>query len=267
MNTQELIQQHLAKPIEKGDLVYVRGLGSQNKQAFTGVAEVTQVRKGEFQIIEHKSPKWYPLSDAKPYTNNIGVNPFPETRDRVQNVTFTLESILFNLGITREKEEKYTTKSGITIKNLNWNPFVLNSQGEKVYYQRDFVWPVENNQLLLESIYQNIDCGKILIRKRSWEEVEKQGEEAAFNDIVDGKQRLNAMSKFIYNEYPDSNGNYYQDLSVEAQRRLLNHQLFSYSELPEDIPDNQVLEQFLKLNFCGVPQSKEHIEFVKSIRL
>jgi hypothetical protein len=33
----------------------------------------------------------------------------------------------------------------------------------------------------------------------------------------------------------------------------------------EDSLDKDVIYQFLKLNFAGVPQSKEHIGFVKNI--
>ena len=60
-------------------------------------------------------------------------------------------------------------------------------------------------------------------------------------------------------------GNYHKDLSDQAQRRLLNHQLFSYAELPENTPDVEILRQFLRLNFSGVPQSQEHLEYVKSL--
>ncbi len=153
--------------------------------------------------------------------------------------------------------------------NCNWNPYIYGKDCSKYYYQRPFVWSVEDNQLLIESIYQGIDCGKILVRKHSWKSIEKKannGEtELSFKDIVDGKQRLNAVKGFLLNEYPDLRGNYFNDLSFVAQNKITNNQLFSYSEMGEDVNDETVLKQFLKLNFAGVPQSKEHIEFVKSL--
>lgn len=90
--------------------------------------------------------------------------------------------------------------------------------------------------------------------------------ELSFNDIVDGKQRLNAARNFILGKYPDANGNYFADLSSYSQYKFTEHQLFTYAEMPEGTKDEDVLHQFLKLNFAGVPQSKEHIEFVKSLQ-
>jgi len=107
-----------------------------------------------------------------------------------------------------------------------------------------------------------------LIRNRGWkelEELQKGGHELAWRDVIDGKQRINAIKTFIDGDFPDLHGNYYDDLSEEAQRKLTNNQLFSYSELPENTPDVDVLRQFLRLNFSGVPQSEEHINFVKQL--
>ncbi len=95
--------------------------------------------------------------------------------------------------------------------------------------------------------------------------MKEQGHELAWLDVVDGKQRINAIIDFINNKFPDSYGNYYQDFSKSAQHKFTNHQLFSYSELPENIEDEYVLKQFLRLNFSGVPQSKEHLDYVKSL--
>lgn len=205
----------------------------------------------------------------------IGANPFETRHDHIRMVAYTLESILFGLDITGEKTEtregigaRYKVQ-GILVPECNWNPFVYDKEGKKNYYQRDFVWTVQDKQLLLESIYQGIDCGKILVRKRGFEELEamaKRGEtELYFHDIVDGKQRLNAIRGFLMGEFTDMHGNYYGDLSYQAQHKLTDHQLFSYAEMPENSKDEDVIYQFLKLNFAGVPQSKEHIEYVKEI--
>ena len=59
--------------------------------------------------------------------------------------------------------------------------------------------------------------------------------------------------------------NYFGDLSNYSQHKFTSHHLFSYAELPDNSKDIDIINQFLKLNFCGIPQSKEHIEFVKSI--
>lgn len=200
---------------------------------------------------------------------NVGANPFDESFDHIRSVAFTLDSILFAVGALGDGDKKYDIK-GVSIKKADWNPFIYDKNGKKQFYQRGFVWSVDDKRLLIESIYQNIDCGKILVRKKSFDELEalvKKGEkELAFNDIVDGKQRLNAVTCFIKGEFADLQGNYFGDLSDVAQRKLTGHQLFSYAEMPENTKDQDVIKQFLKLNFSGVPQSKEHIEFVKSLQ-
>lgn len=204
---------------------------------------------------------------------NIGANPFNQKFDSIRTVNFTFESILFTLNVLGDKHDHMGRDgykmSGKPVLDLNWNPYVYNKNGEKEYYQRDFCWTLQDKQLLIDSIYAGIDCGKILVRKRSWSELEamaKNGEtELSFNDLVDGKQRLDAIRGFIMGEYTDSQGNYYSDLSLEAQHEFTNHQLFSYAEMPENTTDEEVIYQFLKMNFTGVPQSQEHLDFVKDI--
>lgn len=268
MKKDKLIEEYLAKPILKGEDVLVKGFGSQNKQRW-GITKVVEVLNDGAISVKNHSVERVEKENWKKWLGEVGADPFPKRRDRIENLNFTLDSVLFTLGLGKEpkEEDRYEVK-GIPVKNCNFNPFVY-VNGKKEYYQRPLVWELEDKQLLLESIYNNIDCGKILVRRRGWKELEllvEKGETKLFwYDVVDGKQRLNAIDEFVKDGFPDNFGNYHSDLSEQAQRRLLNHQLFSYSQLPEDSMDEDVLEQFLKLNFCGIPQSKEHIEFVKSL--
>jgi len=201
---------------------------------------------------------------------SIGANPFDESMNDIRPVAFSFDSIMFNLDVMGNDSTRNKYKIGeVLIKRANWNPYVYLADGTKKFYQRPLVWTLEDKQNLVESIYQNIDCGKILIRKRSFKELEAMGAkgetELAFNDIVDGKQRLDAVRGFIAGEYADMHGNYFADLSYKSQHKLTGHQLFSYAEMPENTPDDAVLKQFLKLNFAGVPQSTEHIEYIRSL--
>jgi len=91
--------------------------------------------------------------------------------------------------------------------------------------------------------------------------------ELYFSDVIDGKQRLNAIHEFVNNKFCDSVGNYYEQFSKKAQHLFLDHQLFAYGEIDSRrvSSDEDILTQFLKVNFAGVPQSLEHIEYVKSL--
>lgn len=260
MTKQQKIEEYLKEPIKIGDLIQIKGFGSRDLNRW-GSTTVTDVIDGKPYIQEYKT-KTEVTSEWRKSTFNVGVNPFPKNVDRIHNINYPLESVLFQLF----KEDKYDIE-GTHILASNFNPYVF-VDGEKKYYQRPLVWTLKDKQLLIESIYNGVDCGKVLVRNRGWEELrelQKGGHELAWKDIVDGKQRLNAIKSFLENTYPDINGNYYQDLSEYAKHKLTEHQLISYAELPENTKDEEVLRQFLKLNFAGIPQSEEHINYIKSL--
>lgn len=260
MTKQEKIDAFLQEPLEIGNHILVKGYGSQDKESW-GIVKVADVIEGKPYIEQHRNIREV-TEEWEKWTGEIGVDPFDKFSDRIQNINFSLDSIIHQLF----KENKYDIE-GTPIKASNDNPFVF-IDGKKKYYQRPLCWSLKDKQLLLESLYNGVDCGKILVRNRGWKELEKlqkEGHELAWKDIVDGKQKLNAVKTFIDGEYCDLSGNYYEDLSDQAQRKLTNNQLISYSELPEDTEDEVVLRQFLRLNFTGVAQSQEHLDFVKSL--
>ena len=254
---QQLIQEYLEEPLKIGEHIKIKGHGSKDKNRW-GIAKVVDIIDG-IPYIGDRQPV---TEEWKKWTGEIGADPFDKSFDRIQSINFQLESILFQLF----KEDKYDIE-GTPISASNFNPFVF-VNGEKKYYQRPLCWSLKDKQLLLESIYNNVDCGKIVVRNRGWEELrklQKEGHELAWKDVVDGKQKLHAIKSFMDGEYPDLHGNYFEDLSDKAQRRLTNNQLISYSELPEKTTDEEVLKQFLRLNFAGVPQSQEHLDYIKSL--
>jgi hypothetical protein len=151
-------------------------------------------------------------------------------------------------------------------KVLNWNPHITDDLGVKHYYQRPFVWTLINKIDLIDSIYNRLECGKIVVRRNDFNKVnnDKSGEQALY-DIVDGKQRLDALRGFVSNEFPDRNGHFFREFDIRAQRMFKHQMSFSYCEMHEEVTDEQVLIQFIKVNVAGVPQSEEHIQYVKSL--
>ena len=257
---QQLIQEYLEEPLKIGEHIEIKGHGSKDKNRW-GIAKVVDIIEG-IPYIESTRDKQQVTEEWKKWTGGVGADPFDKSFEKIQNINFQLESILFQMF----KDDKYDIE-GTPISASNSNPFVF-VNGEKKYYQRPLCWSLKDKQLLLESIYNSVDCGKIVVRNRGWEELgklQKEGHELAWKDVVDGKQKLHAIKSFIDGEYPDLHGNYFEDLSDQAQRRLTNNQLISYSELPEKTTDEEVLKQFLRLNFSGVPQSQEHLDYIKSL--
>lgn len=201
----------------------------------------------------------------------IGANPFTEEEwhRRIRTNNFSLECIILKFF----KEDTYieTRKDGskYTLDLLNWNPYVYNKEGNREYYQRDFVWTTKDKQLFIDSIYNRLNCGQILVRKRSEKWLRKEaenGEDVVYEwDIVDGKQRLHTIYEFINNKFPDSYGNYWNDLSDYARFEFEDSMSLTYAEMAEESTDEDVIKAFLGVNFTGVPMSKEHIDYVKEI--
>lgn len=266
MTKEQKIEAYLKEPIKVGDPVNVRGLNHHRPNDFCDYFLVKDVDEdGSIYIDKYGGSEKIEKKDYKKSTRLVGVDPFPKNtwNSRLQIINFNLYSILHKLGL--EKRKRY-----LDADEVNWDPIVLDKDGNEVKYQRDFCWSLKDKQLLIESVYNNIDIGKIVIRNRSFEYVrnrKEKGKEVAFHDIVDGKQRLNALLGFVKGEFEDLHGNRFEDLSEKAQDQFFNFQSVAYGELGEQASDEDVKAVFLGVNFAGVPMSKEHVEFVKSINL
>jgi uncharacterized protein with ParB-like and HNH nuclease domain len=80
-------------------------------------------------------------------------------------------------------------------------------------------------------------------------------------EIIDGKQRINAICSFMRNEFSVHNY-YYKDMEgfnrSSVLGRLKVNMYYSYSDSP--ISDIQKIKLFQLINFAGVPQEKKHLE-------
>lgn len=215
------------------------------------------------------------ITNITKYTHNIGNNPFKNIGfwRKLNKIQYDLFGILSRCGIKAKGEKSFWDKyviNGHAIEEYNDNPFIIDKNGIKQYYQRDYVWSLEDEQNLIESIYNGLDCGKIVLRKRSWEYVEDKAnsddtEGLAFYDVVDGKQRIHTLKRFLNDEFADLNGYYFSDLSERAKIHFESSESLTYLELGEEATDEDVLKTFLMINFAGKPMSKEHLDYVKDI--
>ena len=120
------------------------------------------------------------------------------------------------------------------------------------YYQRDYVWNIKDKENLIDSIFNNIDIGKFAFIKRSYSE-------DILYEILDGKQRLNALIEFYENKFTYK-GYYYNDLSIKDRRAFKNFAI-SVGEL-KNLSKADILKCFIKLNTSGKVMDKEHIDKV-----
>lgn len=205
--------------------------------------------------------------------DNIGANPFHEHSwiSSLKPIATSLASIMSYININMHdtsKTDKPETINGVEIKEVNFNPFVVINE-RKIHYQRPFCWTLKDKQKLIESIYESVHCGNIVMRGRSWNSLNdliSQGEkDVAFWDIVDGKQRLDALISFINDGFTDMHGNYYSDLSDFAQRRFRNSTSLSLILLEEEMTDEDVINIFLHVNCSGKQMSEEHLNKIKEM--
>lgn len=249
---EKLIAETLARPYQVGDLV---STGDPKKD----LAKILEINGDTFLVVEpyrRNSPYKINRKDIKGYSiPHIGAYPMKENY-KLKEMPNSIGSIVAMVNNLIEKKfEK--------IKELNFDPTVT-INGEKQHYQRGHVWTLQQKQDLIDSLYYNIDCGKIVLKENEVDAIYK-AEEGFFYDVVDGKQRLTAIHGFVNDEYPDSMGNYFSDFSIVAQRKFSSLQNIKVMCLDVSATDKEILEQFLATNFAGVPQSSEHINFVKEL--
>ena len=117
-------------------------------------------------------------------------------------------------------------------------------------YQRDYVWTDSDRHKLLTSMFNGQDIGKFVLLDYNWPRTEIE--------ILDGKQRLDAIIQFITSQY-DYNGYYWHNLSMMDRYRFEDLRV-QYVELNGNrLTEIDKIQIFLDVNVAGVPQSEEHI--------
>lgn len=130
-------------------------------------------------------------------------------------------------------------------------------------YQRPYVWKKKQQQEFLETLLAGFPVGSIAIAKHTnWLAVD-----GPWLEVVDGKQRLMTLQKFIRSEIPFLlNGKelYWDELN-RSERGSFNRPYMPLLTLVESSP-KEILEYFIAVNFKGVPQSNKHKAAVMAMR-
>lgn len=121
-------------------------------------------------------------------------------------------------------------------------------------YQRDYVWGVEDEEALIDSIFHNIDIGKFVFVRLPYSST------GYGYEILDGKQRLKAITDFYENRLAYK-GLYYKDLNPAEKNHFRDYNV-SYGELAEPT-DEQKLKTFILLNTRGKAMTKEEMDHAK----
>lgn len=119
-------------------------------------------------------------------------------------------------------------------------------------YQRNDPWSEKNKTRLIDSIFHNYFIPPIIISN---------------NQVIDGKQRIQAISKFknnnLYYFSSQSNKIYFKDLQNGDQSKFLNFEI-NYVEL-ENLNDEEIRDTFLRINETSIKLNKDETRMAKCI--
>ena len=111
-------------------------------------------------------------------------------------------------------------------------------------YQRKLVWGIEEKEKFIDSILQGFPIPMIIVANHT-----KSNGESAF-EVLDGMQRLNAITSFIEGEFP-VNGKYYNLESV-AQTKVCKEEghLFQKEPILENNLCSRILDYPVPFSVC-----------------
>ena len=124
-------------------------------------------------------------------------------------------------------------------------------------YQRDLVWSEEQEQSLLDSIFNDNDIGKF-----SFIHIPYDANIRERYEILDGKQRLNTIIKFNEGRIKYKGKTIFEMHPFD--RYYFESKSISVGET-QNVTRKQVYEHFIKLNTSGIPMASEHINKVKQL--
>lgn len=131
-------------------------------------------------------------------------------------------------------------------------------------YQRDYVWTHNEQQAFLSTLLAGYPVGSVAIVKHDdWDR-----SDGPWLEVVDGKQRLMTLDKFVNNEIgftmPDGKFLIWDELSGPEKLAFGRPYLPMITLHTSD--KKVILDFFIGVNFTGVPQSNKHKERVLEMR-
>lgn len=115
-------------------------------------------------------------------------------------------------------------------------------------YQRNSVWNEKAKSYLIDTIIRGLPIPPIFMRQKIDVTSKK-----TYREIIDGQQRLRAITEYIQNKFPISKshnelygGKYYEDLDEETKEQILEYDLFV--EVISEREDPVIYDMFARLN-------------------
>lgn len=126
-------------------------------------------------------------------------------------------------------------------------------------YQRNSVWNEKAKSYLIDTIIRGLPIPPIFMRQQIDVATKK-----TYREIIDGQQRLRAITEYIENKFPISKshndlygGKYYKDLDEETQGQLLEYDIFV--EVINEKEDPVIYDMFARLNTNNCVLNRQEI--------
>lgn len=126
-------------------------------------------------------------------------------------------------------------------------------------YQRNSVWNEKAKSYLMDTILRGLPIPPIFMRQSIDVATKK-----TFREIIDGQQRLRAITEYIDNKYPilkthneKYGGMYYKDLNEEIQEQILDYDIFV--EIISEKDDAVIYDMFARLNTNNCVLNRQEI--------
>ena len=133
----------------------------------------------------------------------------------------------------------------------------------KMNLQRPYVWTYPQQNAFIQSIlYEKVVTPFVVIMHSVTNDI--LGDQIVY--VIDGKQRLTTIKKFVNNEFPVEIGDekyYYkdfdEDLKIYFCRNVDRFEALVYYSYPDNpVTDDEKILIFNFYNFTGTPQAEEH---------
>jgi hypothetical protein len=115
-------------------------------------------------------------------------------------------------------------------------------------FQRELCWTTEQNIDLIESVYLGFDIGTYMVN--NWGMRGNEQSYVPLSDVLlDGQQRVNAICRYVNNEFQVF-GAYFNDVALPDQRRFLRTTFTR--KVVTCFNEEKLRIVYNKLNFSGV---------------
>lgn len=122
-------------------------------------------------------------------------------------------------------------------------------------YQRELVWTLEDEQKLIESIFNRVDIGKFVFIHKGY-----HGDKTY--EVLDGKQRISTLYRFYTDQF-QYKGFYYSELSRQLKYVFEDTPVSVAVPNSSSMSEKQILNYFLRLNTSGKAMDIKHLEKIQ----